>query len=37
MLGNIDGPGISLGHPMGATGGGMLAVLVWDLHWRRQV
>ena len=32
---NVHGSGISLGHPVGATGGRMLATLVRELH-RRQ-
>lgn len=33
---NVHGSGISLGHPVGATGGRMLATLARELH-RRQV
>ena len=32
---NVNGSGISLGHPIGATGGRILANLVYELH-RRQ-
>lgn len=31
---NIHGSGISLGHPVGATGGRMLATLARELHRR---
>jgi acetyl-CoA C-acetyltransferase len=31
---NVQGSGISLGHPVGATGGRMLATLARELHWR---
>ncbi|BBY29094.1 acetyl-CoA C-acetyltransferase [Mycolicibacterium sediminis] len=31
---NVDGSGISLGHPVGATGGRMLATLARELHRR---
>ena len=33
---NVQGSGISLGHPVGATGGRMLATLAREMH-RRQV
>jgi acetyl-CoA C-acetyltransferase len=32
---NVNGSGISLGHPVGATGGRILATLVHEMH-RRQ-
>ncbi|MEV1066246.1 acetyl-CoA C-acetyltransferase [Streptomyces sp. NPDC050263] len=32
---NVNGSGISLGHPVGATGSRILATLAWELH-RRQ-
>jgi acetyl-CoA C-acetyltransferase len=32
---NVNGSGISLGHPVGATGARILATLAWELH-RRQ-
>ncbi len=32
---NVHGSGISLGHPVGATGGRMLATLARELHRRR--
>jgi acetyl-CoA C-acetyltransferase len=31
----VDGSGISLGHPVGATGARILATLAWEMH-RRQ-
>jgi len=31
---NVQGSGISLGHPVGATGGRMLATLARELHRR---
>ncbi|WP_024442068.1 acetyl-CoA C-acetyltransferase [Mycobacterium sp. UM_WGJ] len=33
---NVHGSGISLGHPVGATGGRMLATLARELHRRQQ-
>ncbi|MFF2395427.1 acetyl-CoA C-acetyltransferase [Nocardia sp. NPDC058114] len=33
---NVHGSGISLGHPVGATGGRMLATLARELHRREQ-
>jgi acetyl-CoA C-acetyltransferase len=33
---NVNGSGISLGHPVGATGGRILATMLHELH-RRQV
>ncbi|SKB06195.1 acetyl-CoA C-acetyltransferase [Aeromicrobium choanae] len=33
---NVSGSGISLGHPVGATGGRMLATLARELHRREQ-
>ena len=34
---NVHGSGISLGHPVGATGGRMLATLARELDRRRPV
>jgi acetyl-CoA C-acetyltransferase len=31
---NVNGSGISLGHPIGATGGRILATLLHELHRR---
>jgi acetyl-CoA C-acetyltransferase len=31
---NVQGSGISLGHPVGATGGRMLATLAREMHRR---
>jgi acetyl-CoA acetyltransferase len=31
---NVNGSGISLGHPIGATGGRILATMVNELHRR---
>ena len=31
---NVNGSGISLGHPIGATGGRILATLLWELDRR---
>src|SRR5581483_9394631 len=31
---NVNGSGISLGHPVGATGGRILATLTWEMHRR---
>ena len=33
---NVHGSGISLGHPVGATGGRMLATLARELHRRER-
>nr|MDQ3827316.1 acetyl-CoA C-acyltransferase [Actinomycetota bacterium] len=31
---NVNGSGISLGHPVGATGGRILATLAYEMHRR---